>query len=366
MGSNISLATLLPPLSILLSRFNNRQRYDKEFEQALLDMETDSFSFGFDHLPDNIILQIVSYLNSQDCVKASMLCKKWYNVCQDRSLWNKMDFSSKSAISSNVKLKDKDIICLIIRLPVAVVSAIDFSGHCCRSLTNFTLFHIARRCHLLHTLNLSNCKLVTDTGLEIITKNCPFIENLDISSCSAITDEGAIFTARTLRVLKTLNVSGNSWISNLPFFYFARHARRLVNLSFEGCKKVTNVGLQILTKSKTIKHINLRNTVRISSSGLKVFLAKSPSLEGLKLGFGKRSMASIDILNVIPRYCKNLVLLDVQNYKCRNIDENIREIARMNPRLRYLCVRQKLTRLSTETIQNLEKLCPNLSKIEQT
>lgn len=276
-----------------------------------------------------------------------------------------MDFSSKSAISSKVKLRDKDLICLVIRLPVAVISSIDFSGHCCRSVTNVTLFHIARRCHLLHTLNLSNCKLVTDTGLEIVVKNCPFIESLDLSNCSAITDEGVILAARKLRVLKILNVSGNSWISNLPFFYFSRHARRLVELSFEGCKKVTNVGLQILTRSKTIKKINLRNTIRISNGGLEVFLAKSPSLEGLKLGFGKRSMASIDILEVIPRYCKNLVLLDVQNYKCTNIDDSICEIAKMNPRLRYLAVRQQLTWLSTETIQTLEKLCPDLSKVEQ-
>lgn len=276
-----------------------------------------------------------------------------------------MDFSSKSTISRKVKLRDKDIVRLVIRLPVAVVNSIDFSGHCCRSVTNFTLFHIARRCHLLDTLSLSNCKLVTDTGLEIIVKNCPFITNLDVSNCRALTDEGVILAARKLRVLKTISVSDNSWISNLPFFYFARHARRLVDLNFEGCKRVTNVGLKILTKSKTIRNINLRNTVRISNDGLEVFLAKSPSLQGLKLGFGKRSMASIDILEVIPRYCKNLVLLDVQNYKCRNIDGNICEIAKMNPRLRYLGVRKQLTRLSTETVRTLEELCPDLSEIEQ-
>ncbi|XP_032235476.1 F-box/LRR-repeat protein 7 [Nematostella vectensis] len=296
-----------------------------------------TFNTVFSDIPDTVLLLILSHLNTQDRAHASMVCRRWNRVCRDATLWRMLDFSA-NGVPRKTKLRDRHIIRLISRNRRSHVGHIDLSGPCCKNITNFTLFYVGQNCLRLRTLNISNCSRVTDTALEVVIKHCVEIEELDIGKCSAVTGAGVMLAVRKLRQLARLDVSGVTMVTDMVLMYIGRFGRHLKYLNIEGSRKVTDMGLSSLSAlRKTLRHLNLKNTKRITNNGISSLLSRLQKLEKLELGFTRKSLATIAVLNSVAQHCKQLTELDVKEWK-ESCDKDVMiQIANQNPGIRISC-----------------------------
>ena len=290
----------------------------------------------------------------------SRVCHQWRRVSLDPSLWPSIDLSP-----SDRRVRDKTVICLVSRVTSSAITHIDLSGPACSRITNISLFHIARQCHKLRKLYISNRSRITSTGIEMVARHCPYMEVLGMSRCSLILSRGLGFVVRKLKLLRELDISGCVWVTDAVLADIAKHCRCLNYLSIEGCKKVTDVGLIELANScSSLKHINVRNTKRISNAGMEQFLTKMPDLEGLEIGLVRKGRGTVAMLNIVATHCRNLTFFDYQECFPTPVEDVLCQIAERCQGLRYLGVHYQYQTLSNNLVHSLTELCPSLVKID--
>lgn len=312
------------------------------------------------HLPEAILLKIFAHLAIKDLTRMSRVCQQWRRVSLDPTLWQTLDLSS-----CNASIRDKNVICLVSRVRSSSITHIDLSGQACFRITNISLFHIARHCPKLCKLYISERSRITRPAMEMIAKHCPNLEVLGMSKCSLKLSRAMCSVARRLRLLRALDVSGCLWVTDVFLVEIAEHCHRLSYLNIEGCKKITDTGLIVVADScSSLKHINLRNTKRITNAGMEQFLSKMPHLEGLEIGLVRKGRVTVDMLNFVARYCRNLTFFDYQECFPSPVEDVICQIAEQCQTLRYLGVRYRYQPLSGNFVRSLTELCPSLVKID--
>ena len=312
------------------------------------------------HLPDALLLKIFSHLGIEDLTRMSRVCQQWRRASLDPSLWQSIDLSC-----SNTRVRDRTVICLVSRVTSSAITHIDLSGPACSRVTNISLFHIARQCHKLRKLYISNRSRITSTGIEMIARHCPYVEVLGMSRCSLILNRGLGFVARRSRLLRELDISGCVWVTDAVLTEIGQQCHCLTYLNIEGCKKVTDVGLIALANScSSLRHINLRNTKRIANAGMEQFLTKMPDLEGLEIGLVRKGRGTVAILNLVATHCRNLTFFDFQDCFPSPVEDVLCQIAEQCKGLRYLGVRYQEQTLSNNLVLSLTELCPSLVKID--
>ena len=303
----------------------------------------------------------------QDRERAAAACKQWRRVNLDQSLWKSLDLSER-AIACHRTMQDKILIRLVSRLRPSAINRIDLSGHCCRHLTNVSLFHVARHCTNIQSLNISGCKKITDTGIEMIVQNCLYLEVLELAKCNRVTNHGLSLALRRINHLKQLSVRGCSWVDNDTLVNIARRCRNLCILNLEGSSRITDFGLNALATSRLcLTHLNLRNTRRITNNGMEQFLsAKKEQLRALEIGIVRKSCITMAVLTSVAEHCKNLEFLDFQDCHPTHADEFICQVAERCHELRHLAVRPQCHELSAATMEMLTKACPHLNSVDGT
>ena len=316
------------------------------------------------HLPDSLVLEIFSYLDIEDRIRLSRACQQWRRVSLDPSLWESINLFN----CQRAQIRDKTVISLICRISSALVTHIDLSGPACSCITNVSLFHIARRCHKLRYLYISNRNRITSTGIQVIARCCPNMEVLGMSKCPLIRSRGLGIVVHHAMELQKLDISGCVWVTDSTLTEIAQHCNRLTYLNVEGCKRVTDAGIVALANScKTLRHINLRNTKKISDGGLEQFLMKIPHLEGLEIGLVKKARGTAAMLNLVAAYCRNLTYFDYQEWLMPPVDDIICQIAERCQGLRHLGIRHPNRQtMSSDMVHSLTRLCPSLTKIDAT
>ena len=313
------------------------------------------------HLPDDLLLKIFTHLGIEDLTRMSRVCQQWRRVSLDPSLWQSIDLSS----CEYTRVRDRNVICLVSRVTSSAITHIDLSGLACSRVTNISLFHIARQCHKLRKLYISNRSRVSSTGIEMIARHCPYMEVLGMSKCPLILNRGLGFVARRSKLLRELDISGCVWVTDAVLAEIGQQCRCLAYLSIEGCKKVTDAGLIALANScSSLKHINLRNTKRISNAGMEQFLTKMPDLEGLEIGLVRKGRGTVAILNLVATHCRNLTFFDYQECFPTPVEDVLCKIAEQCQGLRFLGVRYQFQTLSNTLVLSLSELCPSLVKID--
>lgn len=313
------------------------------------------------------MLKIFNYARVQDRERAAAVCKQWRRVSLDPSLWKRLDLSER-AIARHMTVRDKTLIRFVSRLRPSIINHIDLSGHSCRHLTNVSLFHIARHCSTIQSLNISGCKKITNTGIEVVVRHCLYLEVLELAKCNRITTHGLNLALRRVKLLRRLNVACCTWITDATLMNVAQHCRKLSVLNVEGCSKITDLGLNALASSSArLEHINLRNTRRITDNGMEQFLAaKKEELRALEIGIVRKSCSTAAVLTSVAEHCRHLQLLDFQDCHPTHVDDIICLVAERCHELRHLAVRPQCKALSASTIDRLTKVCPNLNSVEGT
>lgn len=55
-----------------------------------------AFKDPFDALSDEIVLQVFHWLPKAHLPNVALVCKRFHQLCQDKSLWTRMDVSGRS------------------------------------------------------------------------------------------------------------------------------------------------------------------------------------------------------------------------------------------------------------------------------
>ncbi|KAK3085362.1 hypothetical protein FSP39_002152 [Pinctada imbricata] len=276
----------------------------------------------FNILPREIILKIFSYLTTYElCVSVLPVCRTWYVIGYDPSLWQELDFIKCPNLPSIDLCRTIKRACHIKKLRLVgrnenmmsepeVVLYTLFLKHLrkvdlgfCDGLTIRMLESFVTNCPLLDSLNVEGCPHVNDKAVEVIARK-PDWKVLNFSHCN-ITDTGIQLLAKALTSLEYLNIDGISWIQDrtigILVDYQGEHIKQLeldgaeltdasiqhiarcpqlsmLMISF--CDNLTDQSLRLLQQTHSLTHLMLRKGANFSSGAL-LSLFQSPSLQNL-------------------------------------------------------------------------------------
>ena len=288
--------------------------------------------------PDNVLLLVFSHLDTTSLIRASKVCKKWYALAKDGSLWRKLDIRSipkplsqkslwrLSRARFTVALRE-----LHLRGSVGPTRAI------LDSITLPFLDDLKRRCPNLTELTLENYDLrqiaisilpaqlsylsLKDSmiahgwfeSLKNNTFNMEKLKYLDLSNCTAIsnTDLEALSYLTNLQTLLLYNCYR---ISARGIPTIAANLNALTHLDVACCPGINDVALHYFGRNlKELKKLNLRFCHHITDSGIASLVYGAKNLEHLDL-FSCHEVTNGSLKN-IAKYSKNLRYLDVRSCK---------------------------------------------------
>lgn len=134
---------------------------------------------NIDRLPDHSMIQIFSFLPTNQLCRCARVCRRWYNLAWDPRLWRTIRLTGET-INVDRALKvltrrlcqDTPNVCLM--LETVIVSG-------CRRLTDRGLYTIAQCCPELRRLEVSGCYNISNEAVFDVVSLCPNLEHLDVS-----------------------------------------------------------------------------------------------------------------------------------------------------------------------------------------
>eukprot|EP00252_Welwitschia_mirabilis_P011536 TRINITY_DN257_c0_g1_i2.p1 TRINITY_DN257_c0_g1~~TRINITY_DN257_c0_g1_i2.p1 ORF type:complete len:325 (-),score=42.46 TRINITY_DN257_c0_g1_i2:532-1506(-) len=144
---------------------------------------------------------------------------------------------------------------------------------------------VAKYCHDLHSLDLSNSNQLTDASLETLAHGCNQLEKLYISGCSGITDSALINLATKCKKLIYLNLCGCvRAATDRALQALAQNCHDLQSLNLGWCEKVTDVGVTSLAKGcPQLRAVDLCGCVLITDQSVIALAQNCPLLKSLGL-----------------------------------------------------------------------------------
>ncbi|XP_026094507.1 F-box/LRR-repeat protein 3 [Carassius auratus] len=186
------------------------------------------------HLPAEIISYIMSFLHVTDRKEASLVCKSWYDACQDHQFQKNVTFKFPVSTSS------LDFIRAVARRPRCglVISHLDGSRLSRQVLLEVGL-HLGPR---LDRLALPGSS-ITEASLLGLLPHLTGLRTLDLQGLDSLFMSGAFLSREehrrqvqnALRNLEELDLSDLRYLSDLSFNRLTSCTPRLCSLSLAGC-----------------------------------------------------------------------------------------------------------------------------------
>ncbi|KFZ59477.1 S-phase kinase-associated protein 2, partial [Podiceps cristatus] len=169
---------------------------------------------SWDALPDELLLEIFSYLSLNDLLKVSLTCKRWHCLSFDESLWQTLDLSGRNLLPGVIGQL----------LPIGVTAF-----RCPRTCIGNPLFKTSKPLKVQH-MDLSNCivsvenlqsilclcerlqnlslegLVLSDDIMKSIAKNCS-LTRLNLCGCSGFSAESLKLMLSSCTMLEELNLS---------------------------------------------------------------------------------------------------------------------------------------------------------------
>lgn len=268
-------------------------------------------------LPDNIMLLIFSYLDVKSLCAGSKVCRRWYHIGKDRSLWKRVDLRpwpltlrtlwkvvrnrfSESVVELQIKgfigtTKKNENISLslleeiktkcpnLLNLTLCYCDMRNVDARCLPPSLKFLSLHhsiippgwfdslnnisILRNCE---KLNLTYCTRLSDADLRSITK-LTTLKELNVSNCYRLTDNAIHLIATRLTNLINLDISNCTSVSDVGLHHIGRNLSKLHTLGLASCKAITDTGIGALVHNMDdLEYLNISNCPEISDIGLAV------------------------------------------------------------------------------------------------
>lgn len=295
----------------------------------------------FQQLSDDIIVKIFSNLTTDQLCKCSRVCKLWYRLIWDPTLWTSLVINNK-AVNIDRALK---------------------------SLTKRLSYNTPTVCIIIEKINLNGCENLTDKGLHTIAKRCPELRHIELQSCSNITNPALFELVSNCVNLEHLNVSGcsnitcvslaNSILARAPAHYL--HQVYLLYLDMSDCNLLDDRGLQILAlHCSRLQFLYLRRCNLITDAGIQHVATNCTELKDLSISdcYNVTDFGIMELSRLEP----DLRYLSVA--KCDKIsDVGIRYISQHCLKLRYLNCRG-CEAISDDSIELLARKCHRLRSLD--
>ncbi|EMR66540.1 putative f-box domain-containing protein [Eutypa lata UCREL1] len=322
-------------------------------------------------MPDEIRIQIFSYLRPKELMRVSRVNKQFHTFCFDGQLWTRFDASefyqeipadslAKIIVAAGPFVKDLNLRgCLQIehyqRAEVVVKSCknlINATLEGCRNFQRTTLHSLIRSNNKLANLNLTSLTAVTNSTCKIISQHCPQLEMLNVSWCKHMDARGIKTLVRGCPKLRDVRAGEVKGFDNLDVAQAIFETNNLERLVLNGCVELNdealramihgrNPELDILTNrpivpSRKLRHLDLSRCSQLTSFGVESLGHYVPELQGLQLN-GCRSLtdsALEPILATTPRLT-HLELEDLSELTNDIFSEHLAK-APCAPRLEHL------------------------------
>ncbi|KAF2900448.1 hypothetical protein ILUMI_05743 [Ignelater luminosus] len=206
----------------------------------------------FEHLSDEVILQIFHWLPKRSLANAALVCRRWHQLAQDESLWTRMDVSNRclepgaighilSRQSIILRLAHSEIAHPPI-LPGVKASLPDFKARLL--YLDLSMVHISisslislfSKCQRLKKLSLEHVR-VDENVLLALSRNRD-LEILNLAMAEGITTDGMSYLLTNCCKLKELNLAW-TYLSESCIKHMCSHLpSSLDRLNLSGCRKL--------------------------------------------------------------------------------------------------------------------------------
>ncbi|TRY83293.1 hypothetical protein DNTS_000578 [Danionella cerebrum] len=184
-----------------------------------------------DFFPENIMIDILSYLTPRELVRNSRVCKRWQRLVKDQRLWSSV--SSRVLWSLLRRFLGRSLVCLHLRGLLVCVRRGVF-------LTEAWLHALSSRCSWIHTLRLTHTDL---RGLHVIMLP-QTLRTLELKHCEI---SAGFFMAQAKQAPPSLHALGLHSVPSITDLHLlSLHSvfPELVVLDLGDLLRVTALGLQ--------------------------------------------------------------------------------------------------------------------------
>ncbi|KAF4104582.1 hypothetical protein G5714_013913 [Onychostoma macrolepis] len=192
-----------------------------------------------EYFPENVLIDILSYLNVRELVRNSRVCRRWKQLVKDQRLWRAVDLSTWKGLTSRV-------LWVLLR---------QYLGHGLRRLRLRGLLLSARRGAFL-----------TESWLQTLCSKCPRLCRL----CLQHTDLRRLRSCSLLpSSLQVLELSS----CEVPAGFFAQDPETdgkagIETLIVENVPSFSDQHLRSLCSWRRLRRLELRDLIRVSAGGL--------------------------------------------------------------------------------------------------
>ena len=163
--------------------YSTKEMHIQDTGKVMCEVKRKSKVNYFELLRDDVISKIFSSLPTDQLCRNSRVCRKWYTLVWDPSLWTSIRINSA----------DMDV------------------DKAIKVLTRRLSYDTPSVCVMVERISLSGCEKLTDKGLHTIAKRCPELRQLEIQGCPLISNISLFEVVSRCVNMEHLNVSGKSW-----------------------------------------------------------------------------------------------------------------------------------------------------------
>lgn len=270
------------------------------------------------NMPDEVRIQIFSYLGPKELVRSSRVNKEFYKYAFDGQLWTHFDATefyqdipaeslAKIIMAAGPFIQNLNLRgCLQIehyeRAEVVVNACKNLynaSLEGCRNFQRQTLHGLLKNNVKLVNLNLTSLPAVTNSTCKIISQHCPQLETLNVSWCKQMDARGVRMVVQGCPKLRDLRAGEVKGFDNVEVAQAIFDTNNLERLVLNGCTELSDEALRtmivgtdpeidILTDrpvvpARRLRHLDLSRCTRLTDDGVKALGYNVPELEGLQL-----------------------------------------------------------------------------------
>eukprot|EP00069_Balaena_mysticetus_P012370 bmy_07488T0 len=218
----------------------------------------DLWGVSWDSLPDELLLGIFSCLCLPELLKVSSVCKRWYHLAFDESLWQTLDLTGRNLHPDVVgRLLSRGVVAF--RCPRSFMDQPFVERFSPFRVQHMDLSNSVIDVSTLHGL-LSHCSKLQNLSLEGLRLSDPIVklDELNLSWCYEFTEKHVqVAVAHVSETVTQLNLSGDSVMLKSDCFPEFFQLNYLQHLSLSRCYDIIPETLLELGEIPTLKTLQV-------------------------------------------------------------------------------------------------------------
>ncbi|XP_056140447.1 F-box/LRR-repeat protein 12-like [Lampris incognitus] len=240
---------------------------------------------NLDYFPENVLIDILSYLGVRELVRAGRVCKRWRRLVKDQRLWRLVDLTAWKGVTSRIlwvllrQFLGCGLRCLRLRgLLLSARGGVFLSESWLKALS--AKCPRLRKLYLLHAdlRGLPSCQLLPPTLQVLELRGCelpPDFFNQSLLSEPAGLEENGGNASNVVPQQQGRGWAGKGLVSPSGI--------AIERLVLNNVPSFTDLHLQSLASWERLNRLELRDTFRVTASGLRSCAARDTGsgVEGL-------------------------------------------------------------------------------------